>query len=94
MPPKVGSRIWQVRMISSGSSRVQLDIEHVDIGEAFEQDALAFHDGLARQRADVAEAEHGGAVADHGDQVALGGVFVGEAGSRSISRQGTATPGV
>ena len=28
----------------------QLDIEHIDIGEAFEQHALAFHDRLAGQR--------------------------------------------
>ena len=59
---------------------VQLDIEHVDIGEALEEDRLAFHHRLAGQRADIAQAEHGGAVGDHADQVALGGVFVGEAG--------------
>ena len=80
MPPKVGSRIWQVRMISSAFARGEFDIEHVDIGEALEQDGLAFHDGLAGERADVAESEHGGAVGDHADQVALGGVLVGEAG--------------
>ena len=62
-------------MISSGIFRVQLDVEDVDVGEAFEQDALAFHDGLAGQRADVAESEDGGAVGDDRDQVALGGVL-------------------
>ena len=41
---------------------------------------LAFHDRLAGQGADVAESEDGGAVADDADQVALGGVLVGEAG--------------
>ena len=58
----------------------QLDIEDVDIGEALEQHALAFHDRLAGQGADVAQAQHRRAVAHHRHQVALGGVLVGEAG--------------
>src|ERR1035437_4824807 len=59
---------------------VQLDVENVDIGEAFEQHALALHHGLSGQGADVAEAQHGGPVAHHGHQVPLGGVLIGEAG--------------
>ena len=51
-----------------------LDVEHVDAGELLEQDALAFHHRLGGQRADVAQAEHGGAVGDHGHQVAARGV--------------------
>ena len=43
---------------------VELDIEDVDIGEALEQDGLAFHYRLAGEGADVAESEHRGAVAD------------------------------
>jgi len=58
----------------------ELDVEDVDIGEAFEQDALAFHDGLTGEGADVAEAQDGAAVADDGHQVALGGVLIGEGG--------------
>ena len=77
-----------------GILRVQLDVEDVDVGEAFEQDTLAFHDRLAGQRADVAQAEHRGAVGDDGDQVALGGVMKASCGFFSISRQGSATPGV
>ena len=66
---------------------VQFEIEHVDVGEALEQDALAFHDRLAGEGADIAQSEDRGAVGDDGDQVALGGVFV--AGRvASISRQG------
>ncbi len=42
-----------------------LDVHAVDVGEALEQDRLAFHHRLAGQRADVAQAEHGGAVGDH-----------------------------
>ena len=53
---------------------VHLDVEHVDAGEFLEQDGLALHDRLAGERADIAEAEHGGAVGDHADQVAARGV--------------------
>ena len=82
-------------MISSAFVGGQFDIEDVDIGEAFEQDALAFHDGLAGGRADVAESQDGGAVGDHGHQVAFGRCICKPgSGSRAISRQGTATPGV
>ena len=80
MPPKVGSRIWQVRMIFVRVLGVQLDIEHVDIGEALEEDRLAFHHRLSGQGADIAQSEYGGAVRHHADQVALGRIFVGEAG--------------
>ena len=65
-------------MTSSGSSVAEFDVEDVDVGEALEQDALAFHDRLAGDGADVAQAEYGGAVGDDGDQVALGGVGVNE----------------
>jgi len=43
-----------------GIEFVQLQVEHVDAGELLEQAALAFHDRLRGQRADVAQAEHGG----------------------------------
>ena len=55
---------------------VDLDVEHVDVREALEENALAFHHGLAGERADVAEAEHGAAVAQDGDEVALRRVLV------------------
>src|SRR5262249_33756762 len=48
---------------------VQLDVEDVDAGELLEEDALALHDGLAGERADVAQAQHRGAVGDDGDEV-------------------------
>ena len=50
------------------------------VGEALEEHALALHDGLARQGPDVAQAQHRGAVGDHGHQVALGGEAVGRGG--------------
>ena len=56
---------------------VDLDVEHVDARELLEEDALALHDGLAGQRADIAQTEHGGAVGDHADQIAACGVFEG-----------------
>ena len=57
-----------------GLGGVDFDVEHVDVGERLEQDALALHHGLARERPDVAEAEHRGAVAHHGHEVAARGV--------------------
>ena len=55
---------------------IDLDVEDVDSGEFLEQDGLALHHRLAGEGADVAEAEHGRAVGDHGDQIAAGGVVV------------------
>ena len=73
---------------------VDLDVEDVDAGELLEQAGLALHDRLAGQRADVAEAQHGGAVRDHRDEVALGGVVERRPPDRPrIARHGTATPG-
>jgi hypothetical protein len=57
--------------------RVDLDVEHIDAGEALEQHALAFHHRLAGQGADIAETQHRRSVGDHADQIALGRVFVG-----------------
>ena len=46
-----------------------LQVEHVEVGELLEEVPLALHHRLAGERADVAEAEHRGAVRDHGDEV-------------------------
>ncbi len=56
---------------------VDLDVEDVDAGELLEEDRLAFHDGLGGERPDVAEAEHGGAVGEHRDEVLADGEAVG-----------------
>jgi hypothetical protein len=50
-----------------------LDVEHVDAREFLEQAPLAFHDRLRGKRADVAEAQHRGAVRDHGHEVGARG---------------------
>ena len=55
----------------------QFDVEHIHPGKFLEQATLAFHHRLAGQRADVAQAQHGGAVGDHAHQVAARGVLVG-----------------
>ncbi len=55
---------------------VDLDIEYVDIGENFKQDAFSFHDGLSGFRADIAKPQYGRPVADHRHQVSLGRVFI------------------
>jgi len=50
---------------------VDFDVEHIDVGEAFEQHALAFHDGFAGGSTYIAQAQYGRAVTDHGDEIAL-----------------------
>ena len=50
---------------------VELDVEHVDVGEPLEQHPLPLHDGLRGGGADVAEPEDGRAVRDDGDEVPL-----------------------
>src|SRR5690606_32023123 len=47
----------------------QFDVEHIDAGKFLEQAALAFHDRLGGQRADIAQAEHGGSVGDDAHQI-------------------------
>ena len=77
MPPKVGSSEAMMSTSLSGSRLVDFDVEDVDAGEFLEQHALAFHHRLGGQRADIAQAQHGGAVGDDGHQVAARRVFIG-----------------
>ncbi len=74
------------------------DVEHVDACEFAEQHRLAFHDGLGGERADIAEAEHGGSVRNHADKVRAGGepgrggavlrnLFAGESHARRIGER-------
>ena len=85
MPPKVGSSAATTSMKRPRLARVDLEVEDVDVGELLEEAGLAFHHRLAGERADVAEAEHGGAVGDDGDEVAARGVLAGELGVRARS---------
>ncbi len=59
-----------------GMLTLYLQVEDVHVGETLEEDPFPLHDRFARQRADVAEAQHCGAVGDHRHQVPLGGVEV------------------
>ena len=56
-----------------GVALVDFDVEGVDAGELLEQDRLALHHRLGGERPDGAEAEHGGAVADHCHEIAARG---------------------
>ena len=49
------------------------DGEGIHVAEGLEQSALALHDGHAGFGADVAQAQHGGAVRDDGHQVVAAG---------------------
>ena len=59
---------------------IDLDVDPVDVGEALEEDGLALHHGLGRERPEIAEPQHRRAVADHGDDVGPGRVVVGVVG--------------
>ena len=72
---------------------VDLDVEDVDAGELLEQDRLAFHHRLAGERADGAEAEHRGAVGQHGDEICRVVRLAASSGSATIAWQAKATPG-
>ena len=61
-----------------GVLRVEAHRPGVDVAEALEESGLAFHDGQSRLRADVAQAEHRGAVGDDGHGVAFDRVLSGE----------------
>ena len=58
----------------------ELDVDGVDVGEAFEQHRLALHHRLGGQRAKVTKAQNRGAVRDDRDHVALDGVVIGKLG--------------
>ena len=52
---------------------VQLDVEAIEAGEFLEQDGLALHHRLGRERSDGAETEDCGAVGDDTDQIGARG---------------------
>ena len=54
-----------------------LNVEGVEVGEAFEQDRLSLHHRFGGESAEIAQAEDGRSIGDHADEVALGGVVVG-----------------
>ena len=62
----------------TGSGGLQAEVVHVHVGEDLEEHALAFHDGLAGLRADVAEAENGGTVGHDSHEVGTAGIFADE----------------
>ena len=93
MPPKVGSSATMMSTSLSTSGLVDLDVEHVDAGELLEQHRLALHHRLAGERADGAEAEHRGAVGQHGDEVLRAVRLAASSGSATIASQAKATPG-
>ena len=63
-----------------GVTRVELEIENVDVREALEEDGLSFHHRLAGSGADVAKSQDRGAVGDDRDEIALVRVLVDVAG--------------
>jgi hypothetical protein len=72
---------------------IDLDIEDIDAGEFLEQDRLALHHRLARERPDIAEAEHRRAVGDDGDEIAARGQIIGGIGIGDDRIAGGGDPG-
>ena len=54
---------------------VEADRPGIDLGEFTEQQRLAFHHWQCRLGADITQAEHGRAVAHHGNRISLDGQF-------------------
>ena len=77
MPPKPAQEAHRIDHVVD-ILRADLEVDAVDVGESLEQRDLAFHHRLRCDRAEIAQAEHGGPVGHHRDHVALGGVVVGQ----------------
>ena len=77
MPPQVSADVLDDSDELVRIGGLDLDVEAVDVGKAFEEHAFALHHRLGCHMAEVAEAEDGGAVRDDGDQIALGRIVVG-----------------
>ena len=80
MPPKDGPRIAHAVDELVDVLGVDLEVDRIDVGEALEEHRLAFHHRLRGERAEIAEAEDGGAVGDDGDHVAARRVVEGACG--------------
>ena len=59
---------------------IQLDIDGIHVGEAFEQNRLTLHHGFGGKRTKIAKPQYRRPVRDDGDQIALGGVIIGRLG--------------
>ena len=78
MPPKVGPIRRTALHEFVGVFGVELDVDRVHVGEALEEDGFALHHRLGAQGAKIAEAKDRRAVGDHGDQIALVCVIIGQ----------------
>ena len=77
-----------------GVLRVEAHRPGVDVPKRLKRAALPSMTGRAASGADVAQAEHCGAVGDDGHGVAFDRVLAGEERSRAIFLHTRATPGV
>src|SRR5215472_18644753 len=61
-------------------SGINLQVDRIDIGKALEQRAFSFHYRLRSERTEIAKAQHCGAIRNHRDEIAFGGVIERRAG--------------
>ena len=95
MPPNVGATPSTMRDDLVDVGGVQAQREGVDAGELLEEHRLALHHRHRGLGADVAQPEHGGAVGDDRDRVALDRQRPGRLGVVVDRADDTrATPGV
>ena len=93
MPPNDGPEIAHALMNSSGSSvSISRSIASTS-AKRLNSTALPSITGFDGQRAEIAEAENGGAVGDDRDHIAARGIVVGLRRIGGDRLQGTATPG-
>ena len=60
-----------------GIVAANLEIEYIHIRETFKEDCLAFHDGLAGERPDIAQSEDSRSVGHYRNQISAARVFKG-----------------
>ena len=93
MPPNVGSSAATISTTRSTVSAA-ISMSNTSMPANFlNRTALPSMTGLRCQRADIAKAEHRGAVRHHSDEIGADRQRAASAGSAAIAMQAAATPG-
>src|SRR6185437_6042599 len=74
--PKGGLQCLDDLYETLGILLIDLDIEYIDVSKYLEQYSLSLHDRFRRFRPDIPQSQHRRPIADHGHEVALGGILI------------------